>query len=100
MRSDEAAAPNLYETTAKHLSISSANCYANKLNHSKTWEVLVQKTQAESANVPFWPSLAPSVPFVITSGTKLNISLICCQVGLRSGLTGSRYNAFNMVSSH
>lgn len=43
----EATVRNLYQTMAKHLNITSANFYPNKVNQSKIREVLVRSTRTE-----------------------------------------------------
>ena len=46
--------PRNEAAAAKHLSITSANFEANKVNQNKIREVLVQSTRIESPNGPFW----------------------------------------------
>ena len=59
----------------KHLSITSANLFANEVNQNKIREVLIQSAWAESPNVPFWHILALSVPFRISQVPNYEFNL-------------------------
>ena len=51
---------------AQRLNFTSANFYPDEVNQNRIRELLVQGTQAESWNLPFWHILSPSMPIKIS----------------------------------